>query len=337
MSARALQFSLHYDFRNPAPWHEPGERRHAALLDQIEWAERELGFDAFSIPEHHFVDFASSPLTLAAAVAARTRRATLGTNVLVLPVHNPLRLAEDCLTVDAISGGRFRLGVGLGYRGAEHAALGTALAERRDRAEEALGILRRAFAGEHFAHQGRFFAFDELTVTPPPVREGGPEIWIGGLAPAGVERAARLGDGYLCPSPEAVGAYVEQRRRLNAPSTGRALVMLSWVVDEDPERTFARIGEHLLYHYTQYREFGMQQIPAFEKPEELLSKGFVTLHDGPGAVSALRDIAAAESVEAVELWPVAPGERADDAAPRLEYFANHVMPEFRSATGNGGP
>ena len=63
MTAPSLQFSLHYDFRNPEPWHEPVERRYAALLEQIEWAERGLGFDAFSIPEHHFVDFASSPLT----------------------------------------------------------------------------------------------------------------------------------------------------------------------------------------------------------------------------------------------------------------------------------
>ncbi|NRA00744.1 MAG: LLM class flavin-dependent oxidoreductase [Myxococcales bacterium] len=330
MTAKPLQFSLHYDFRNPAPWHEPGERRFASLLEQIEWAERDLGYDAFSIPEHHFVDFASSPLTLAAAVAMRTRRAAIGTNVLVLPVHHPLRLAEDCLTVDAISGGRFRLGVGLGYRGAEHAALGTSLAERRDRAEEALGILRRAFAGKPFRHSGRFYSFEELSVTPEPVRSGGPEIWIGGLSAPGIERAARLGDGYLCASVEAMSAYVLARGRLGEPP-GRALVMLSWLVDEDPERTFARVGEHLLYHYLQYREFGMDHIPAFKTPSELVSSGFVTLHDGPGAVAALRGIVAAGPVEAVELWAVAPGEGADDAAPRLDYFANHVMPEFRDA------
>jgi alkanesulfonate monooxygenase SsuD/methylene tetrahydromethanopterin reductase-like flavin-dependent oxidoreductase (luciferase family) len=165
------------------------------------------------------------------------------------------------------------------------------------------------------------------------VREGGPEIWIGGLSAPGIERAARLGDGYLCASAEALPAYVLARERLGA-SPGRALVMLSWLVDEDPERTFARIGEHWLYHYRQYREFGMRQIPALEKPSELLTSGLVTLHDGPGAVAALRDVVAAGPVEAVELWAVTPGERADHAAGRLEYFAKRVMPEFREPSGD---
>ena len=101
-----LGFSLHYDFRNPPRWREPWSQRYRALLDQIAWAEEALGFDAFSISEHHLVDFASSPLTLAAAVATRTQRASIGTNVLVLPVYHPLRVAEDSLTLDALSDGR---------------------------------------------------------------------------------------------------------------------------------------------------------------------------------------------------------------------------------------
>ena len=94
----------------------------------------------------------------------------------MLPVHHPLRLAEEALTVDALSDGRLRLGVGLGYREPEFAPFGTSMRERRHRFEAALDVLRRAFDGEPVAPDG------DVRVSPRPVRDGGPELWIGALS-----------------------------------------------------------------------------------------------------------------------------------------------------------
>src|SRR5947207_15927249 len=112
-----LTFGVYYDFRCLDTDAGGLTGRWKSIVEQVRWAEA-AGFGSVWISEHHFVDdaYASSTLTIAAALASRTIATKVGTNVLVLPVHHPLRLAEEALTVDALSGGRLRLGVGRGYR-----------------------------------------------------------------------------------------------------------------------------------------------------------------------------------------------------------------------------
>ena len=121
-------FGLWYDFRNPAPWHEPYERFYADRLAQITEAE-ELGFDSCWLTEHHFCDdgYTPSPLVLAGIIGARTRRMQLGTNLMLLPLHDPVRVAEDAATLSIATGGRFDLGVGIGYRQLEFDQFGRKL------------------------------------------------------------------------------------------------------------------------------------------------------------------------------------------------------------------
>src|SRR5207249_9541278 len=121
----------------------------------VHWAEQ-LGFGSVWVSEHHFVDdnYAASTLTLLAALAVATDHMWLGTNVLVLPVHQPLRLAEDALTVDALSGGRLRLGLGLGYRAPELEAFGVGMRARREMFEEHWDVLRRACRGQAIDEAG---------------------------------------------------------------------------------------------------------------------------------------------------------------------------------------
>jgi alkanesulfonate monooxygenase SsuD/methylene tetrahydromethanopterin reductase-like flavin-dependent oxidoreductase (luciferase family) len=192
-----IEFGLLYDFRNPA--HEPWAKFYDERLEQIAWAEKDLGLDAVWLSEHHFVDdgYCPSLFTVAAAIAQRTERMTIGTNLVVLPLRHPLTVAEDALTVDILSNGRFRLGVGNGYNGSDFDAFGTTLRHRKSRLEESISILRRAFSGDTFSHQGKHWAFPELHVTPPPIRPGGPEIWIGAIADPAIDRAARIADGFL--------------------------------------------------------------------------------------------------------------------------------------------
>lgn len=189
----------------------PGDLRsdvelYADALDLAVYAE-ELGFDSVWTSEHHFVDdgYAPSLLPLCAAIAARTSRVEIGTGLLLIPLHDPIRVAEDAVTVDLISGGRLILGLGLGWRAEEFEGFGVSLAERAHRLERAVAVLRGAWAGEPVASAGT-----EVIVTPRPARQGGPPIWIGAWAERAVRRAGRIADGFLAggDTPEAFGEQV---------------------------------------------------------------------------------------------------------------------------------
>lgn len=317
-------FGLYYDFRHLGDastltrrWHE--------ILEQIRWAEQ-LGFGSVWISEHHFLpdDYASSTMTLAAAVAMRTDDMQIGTNVLVLPVHHPLRLAEEALTVDALSGGRLRLGVGLGYRAPEFSPFGTSMGQRRRRFEQGVAALRAAFAGDEI---------DGVRVAPRPVRDGGPELWIGALSPVAIERAARLGDGFLCVLPEQMADYVTARRALGLDD-GRVAIGNQWIVSADPERTFAAMGRHVQYQIDKYAEYGAfgppELVPRLTDPRQVIELGHYRLLDGPAAAALLLEQIAAGPVVDCFSWTLFPGEPAESAAERLEYFAAEVIPVVRA-------
>jgi len=326
----SVTFGVYYDFR--CLDNEPAAltRRWAGIVEQVRWAE-EIGFGSVWVSEHHFVDdaYASSTLTLLAALAVATESMWLGTNVLILPVHHPLRLAEDALTVDALSGGRLRLGLGMGYRAADLEPFGTSLAERRRRFEASLDVLRRACRGEPVAAGA---GHDDVKVSPRPVRDGGPELWIGALSPPAIERAARLGDGFVCVLPEQMPDYVAARRRLGL-TDGQIAVGNQWVIAGDPERAWAAVGRCVLYQVNRYIDFGIfgppDTIPRLTDPQQLLDSGQYRLLDGPAAADELvRQIRSGPVVDCFS-WTVFPGEPLDQAAERLEYFARAVIPIVR--------
>src|ERR1700694_4405004 len=113
----AMKFGVMYDFRNPKQWRRPFTELYSAMLDPVAMLD-DLRYDKVWLTEHHFVDDGYNPAVLptAAAIAARTRKIRIGTFVLLLPLHNALRVAEDAATVDIISNGRLALGLGQGYR-----------------------------------------------------------------------------------------------------------------------------------------------------------------------------------------------------------------------------
>ena len=132
--SQALKFGLWYSFRNPGEWQTDYPALYRQHLDQISWAET-IGYDDVWLTEHHFCDDGHAPsiLPLAAAVAATTKRIRIGTGVLLLPLYNAVRVAEDCATIDILSNGRFELGVGVGYRPQEFEGLGVSTRERAGR------------------------------------------------------------------------------------------------------------------------------------------------------------------------------------------------------------
>ena len=136
----------------------PYRRLYAEILDQIAWAENH-GFDDGWLSEHHFIDdgYLPSMLPVAAAIAARTKRIRIPLGVLLMPFHNPVRLAEDIAVVDVISGGRLELGVGVGYKLEEFVGFTVPFREHGARTNESLGIFARLLAGETVTFKGKYF------------------------------------------------------------------------------------------------------------------------------------------------------------------------------------
>jgi alkanesulfonate monooxygenase SsuD/methylene tetrahydromethanopterin reductase-like flavin-dependent oxidoreductase (luciferase family) len=163
-------------------------------IEQMAWTE-ELGFDRIWLTEHHFIDYglSVSPAVLAAAAAMRTRRVRIGLAAAILPFHDPLRLAEELAMVDILSGGRLDVGVGRGNRPVEFSGYRVPQIESRERFEEALAILVRAWTEERFSYDGRHFAIPEVRVIPKPVQRPHPPLYVVCVSPDTIEATALRG------------------------------------------------------------------------------------------------------------------------------------------------
>jgi probable F420-dependent oxidoreductase len=143
-------------------------------------------------PDEGFLD----ALTTLALIAGATERVLLGTSVLVLPMREPVQLANTVASLDVLSGGRVLLGVGVGWWEQEFRALSAPFEQRGNRIEEQIEILRLLWRHGTHAFHGEFYDFDEIVCEPRPAQAGGPPILIGGMGRAGRRRAGRIGDGW---------------------------------------------------------------------------------------------------------------------------------------------
>jgi probable F420-dependent oxidoreductase len=146
------------------------------------------------------------PLVVLSHLAAVTSRIELGVGVYVLPLRHPLHAARQLMTVQELSGGRLNLGVGVGWKAEEFAALGASFPRRGARAEEAVEVLRRVWSGEPVSFAGEHYAFAELRMSPAPSRPI-PVLW-GGAGAVSLRRAARMADGWYGP-PGSLDASTE--------------------------------------------------------------------------------------------------------------------------------
>jgi len=172
-----------------------------------------LGYDSAFIGEHHFC-FASgnsSPFVMLSHMAARTERLRIGTSIICMPFHNPLRVAEDIAAVDIVSKGRFDFGVSVGSQFEEFETFGIPPAERFGRTWEAIDIIERCLHGgeEVFSHRGKYFNFPNVRWIIPPYQKRVPFFW-GGTGEQGVKRAAERG--YHLLAPDVTGNYARIMR-----------------------------------------------------------------------------------------------------------------------------
>jgi alkanesulfonate monooxygenase SsuD/methylene tetrahydromethanopterin reductase-like flavin-dependent oxidoreductase (luciferase family) len=162
------------------PWHESLTQSQALhdALEQIELADR-LGLDEVWLGEHRFSrhGLLSGFFSFAGAVVARTQKVRIGTAVVVLPLHNPILVAEEIAMLDVLSGGRMEIGIGSGYQRQEFDGLGIDMNESRARFREATEVLRKAWTEETLTFHGQFTHVDNLWVLPKPIQKPHPPLW----------------------------------------------------------------------------------------------------------------------------------------------------------------
>ena len=336
--ARELNFGLWYDFRSPEPWAIPFGQLYSGCLDQIEWAEGQ-GFGSVWLTEHHFCEdgYTPSPLVMAAAIGERTKSMRIGTNLMLLPLHDPVRLAEDAATLSLLTGGRFDLGVGIGYRELEFDYFGRKLSHRPSLMEEGIEIIRRAWRGEKINFDGQRFSVGDIAVKPNP--EQTPRLLIGGMAEPAIKRAARIGDGFLSTGGIGQDIYVDGLTEAGKSADGGTICAGNWsIIAADPEAEAAKIGDHVLYQINEYVTWGAfgppDQIPLFPDAPSAIENGLYELSDADAAVESLTGMLQQfPQISDVHFWAQFPGESVESGSQRLAYIASDVLPRVRANVG----
>ena len=235
-----------------------------------------LGFDSVWTHDHvfnvgHVFDRIGGkpyyePLTVLSHVAARTERVRLGTSVLVLPYHNPIRLAKTAATLDVLSGGRLTMGVGVGSIEKETTAMGAPFAERGAFTDEAIAVMRTLWSEDEPKFDGKYSRFAGMKFSPKPLQKPIPVI-IGGISRAAIRRAARLGDGWhpLGLSPEALGQSMATLRD-EARACGRdatkipVSIAMTLGASTRGRATLGRALAEIVKHARAYAELGVETL-----------------------------------------------------------------------------
>ncbi len=353
-----MRFGTFFFFQAPAGHHHP-DIIHRELA-QVEWTE-ELGFDEVWFTEHHFIDYGLSvdPATLAAAAASRTRRVRIGLAAAILPFHHPVRLAEQTILLDIISRGRLDVGVGRGNRPAEFAGYRVPQEESRERFDEAVEVLRRAWTEERFSYEGRFFQFHDVRVIPKPVQQPHPPLYQVCVSKDSIEGAALRGWPMLNsilrgPVDQIVAQrdiYVAALRKAGRSDAEVAAMLNQWgvsrqiyVADTDA-RALEEGKEAELWYQASLRRFMIPERiedahpslqPGFRALAEKLAR--ITWEDlvretlafgSPDTVARHIEHMRSLGVGHVLCWMNFGGLPQDKVRRSMELFAREVMPRFR--------
>jgi alkanesulfonate monooxygenase SsuD/methylene tetrahydromethanopterin reductase-like flavin-dependent oxidoreductase (luciferase family) len=244
--------SLRYDFRNRPGGPATHDALFQACLDQCAWGE-EHGIDMVVISEHHGSPdgYLPAPLTLAAAITGRTARMSVNIAAALLPLHDPVRFAEQLAVVDNISRGRVSVVLGAGYRTEEFEMAGVDRTKRGKLMDEYIDVLLKSWTGEPFEWQGR-----TIVVTPKPFTQPHPMILLGGSAIAMARRAARFRLPFFPPIGDQAlaDAYLEEAAKVGFehPYVHLPASLGAVFVSDDPERDWDRLGPYILHDANMY-------------------------------------------------------------------------------------
>ena len=245
-------------------------RKFDEMIEQVRLM-RQHGFDSLWGGEHHAVPpYHYFPLLgMLQRLSAEADGMYLGTNIVLLPLHNPLEIAELGAFLDVLSGGKFLLGVGLGYRQAEFDMFKVPIKQRVSRMVEGIEVIRRLWTEDNVTHVGRYWQLDDVTIRPQPLNKPSPPILIGAQVDASIKRAAEIADGWcIVPSVSTDKLAVEiegfkaARAAAGQPETDQIVRLFEVVCAPDEETALKRAAPYLLAKYASYAQWGMPGVEA---------------------------------------------------------------------------
>ncbi len=331
-----LRFGVAFDFRNPPDSGLSLPELYASCLEQIRAVDSQ-GYDSVWVTEHHFVEdgYIPSFVAVAGAVAAATQRVQISSNVLLMPFHHPVRLAEDLAVLDNLSNGRMMLGVGLGYAHHEFRAFGVNRQHRVSLTEEGIEILQRAWREDRFSFHGKRFQFDDVALRPRPVQPGGPPLWVAAMSEAGARRAARLGAHLLPQGRRSVvlDPWLEElAARGGRPEDYRVGILRPFVVTDDRERVARQVLAGERYRMKLYEKWlsdaGDQEVlHSAPSPDAIPQNLIIGTAEQVG--DEIEAFTSRFGITDLITWGASPGVPPGIFRESLERFAAEVMPRFR--------
>jgi limonene 1,2-monooxygenase len=250
-----------------APHHPIGEHPMLQMRNDIKFAAHldALGFDEFWVGEHHSTgwEVIASPEMFLAAVGENTHRIRLGTGVVSLPYHHPFNIAQRMVQLDHMTGGRVIFGTGPGALPSDAYTLGIDPMTQRDRQDEAIGVIKRLFAGERVTHQSDWFTLQDARLQLFPLQEEMPMVTASSISPSGMTLAGKYGlgvlsigsnsDAGLAALPTQWG-FAEQAAAKSGMKIDRKdwRVLMSWHIAETREEARAQAGAGLMKWHNEY-------------------------------------------------------------------------------------
>lgn len=337
-----MKLGIYLNAQHPAA--DDPARRFAETIEQVRLIHA-LGFDSIWGGEHHATPgFHYFPLLpMLERLAAEAPGLTLGTNLVLLPLHNPVEIAEVAAFLDVLTGGRFMLGVGLGYRAEEFEIFGVPMAERVSRLTEGVEVIRRLWTEDKVTHRGRHWRFENVTIRPRPVQRPRPAILVGSQVPSGIARAARIADGWLVvPVPRVdefaaqARAFAAARAREGLPAGAEICRLLEVVCAPDEETAIRRAAPHLLDKYAAYFSWGLEgvSLEPGARPEDQLRQLAANRFAIGSPAQVTEMLVAQHRAGATHLtmrvsWPGMPQA---DVLAGIELLGRQVLPEVRRRT-----
>jgi alkanesulfonate monooxygenase SsuD/methylene tetrahydromethanopterin reductase-like flavin-dependent oxidoreductase (luciferase family) len=261
-----MQFGFHL-----TPFFSPSERPPTQILDeviQVVRAASSLGYAWVSTP-HHWLSHPTvwpQPYPLLARLAPETGTMRLKTSVLLLPLLNPVEVAENIATLDHLTHGRLTLGVAIGYRDEELQVVGLARHDRVAKFEESLHVMKRLWSGEEVTFRGKYVTINGLRLGFLPYQHPHPPIEVGAQSQGAVRRAARLADGvFLGPQvawrdiQALVEVYKQERQQAGYSDMGMIGASRSLIVGRDKAEAASRARDYLARTFANYKRWRMQE------------------------------------------------------------------------------
>lgn len=315
--------TLNFDMRS-GPSGAPQEELYPAALEMIAYADQH-GVERVNIAEHHGSEdgYIPVPALLAAAAGGRTERIAISLGAMVLPLHDPVDIAEKIAVTDLICGGRLHPVLVAGYAHHEFKLFGKALSDRGRLMDEGLEVITRALAGERFQYGER-----EIFVRPLPFRKP-LRLYVGGGVPAAARRAARFDAGFWPMKNDLVPIYEAECRKLGREPGPIIPGSVGVFVAEDVEKTWAEVGPYIVYHMKAYAAISADAKESNSPMHGLNSVEAIRKAGVFQIVTPEQCVALAEK-RSVSLMPLIGGLAPEIGWKSLELFAQAVVPAVQA-------